>query len=884
MSINQFTEFFQTDGWSVVFREERAARTPEFFPFDDLGLCDASLNALQAFSSGIYGHQHDGIRRYLSGENLAITTSTASGKTLIFNVCALEELAVNPKSRIAAIYPLKALAAEQTVRWKKLALASGLPFKVGRIDGGVQTQERLKILKESRVVVMTPDIIHAWLLSSIAMPAVLDFLKDLTLVVVDEAHTYTGVFGSNSAFLFRRLSHANKKLGGRFRYIAASATMRDAEVHLLRLTGEIFGVVAPDSDTSPQSSLCTLLVRPPNPKDILTAVSDLVAFAASKTDHQSITFADSRKQIEYLAAIVERKIVQGEPDTDEVDFKRLRDLQVYPYRSGYEEDDRRRIQDRLTAGTLKGVISTSALEMGIDLPYLSLGILVGIPRSATSLYQRIGRVGRRKSGLVIIVNNGSVVSESVFRAPARLKQLPLAQSALYLHNQRIQYIHAMCLARRGGEDEFVCNRSGLADDIFTSPIELPGDYAELCAAERVGEIRADLQSMKTQAGDDPHHTFPLRDLDTQFKVEFRQGPNIHSLGSLSQAQVMREAYPGAVYYYQTRPYRVVSIKKHQRLISVRPEKRYFTSPISLPTWILPNLAGDNVFNAHRYGELLVMECVLQVAEAVVGFKERRGNTEFNVSYPLDPSLALFYDAAKYARYSFTSGVVFTHPALNRDKVKGAAIAELIDEAFLMAVPFERQDINSGADKHRATREPVTAGDRFVCIYDQTYGSLRLTSHLMQTDVIRDVFARASDIALNDPNFQLDAETLEALREMTECVKEEPSDIGQRDARIPISEKYVTVILPGSIGLDTHKDNEEFEVQGVFYSPIFSAIAYRGQYSATKRKAQLVTERHSATTVLVRADHLCPLNGESKTGYFNVETGEVVASMPLPGEF
>jgi DEAD/DEAH box helicase domain-containing protein len=856
-----------------------------FRQFDDLGLCSASLNALKGIDDGIYEHQHEGIRRYLSGENLAITTPTASGKTLVFNVCAIEELAKKPRSRVAAIYPLKALAAEQTDRWKNLARESGLPVKVGRIDGGVQVAERLRILKESRIVVMTPDIIHAWLLSSIAMPAVLDFLRDLTLVIADEAHTYSGVFGSNSAFLFRRLIHANRKLGGKFRFIASSATMQDASTHLFQLTGAPFGVVGPESDTSPQSALYTLLVTPPNPKDLLTSVSDLVAFAATKTDHQSITFADSRKQTEYLASIVERKMGEGaEDDADEVDFDRLRDLQIYPYRSGYEEDDRQRIQKRLASGALKGVVSTSALEMGIDLPYLSLGILVGIPRSATSLYQRIGRVGRRMAGLIIIVNNGSVVSESIFREPARLAQLPLLQSALYLHNQRIQYIHAMCLARQGGEDATVCQRAGIEEDVFTSPIDLPPDYAELCEAERVGEIGTELQSMKAQAGDDPNHTFPLRDLDTQFKVESRQGPIVHSLGSLSQAQVMREAYPGAVYYYQTRTYRVVSIKKNQRLINVRPEKRYFTSPIALPTLILPNLAADNVFQAQRYGDLLVIECAMQVCEAVVGFKERRGNNEFNVNYPLDRSLGLFYDAAKYARYSFTSGVVVTHPALNRDQVKGSAIAELIDEAFLMSLPFERQDINAGADKHRATREPVTAGDRFVCIYDQTYGSLRLTSHLMKTEVLRDVFARAAEIATNDPNFQLGVETLAALQEMADCILEEPVDIDQAESAMPASEKYASVILPGSFGIDTHKDNEEFEVEGVFYSPMFSAVSYRGYYSGSKRKTQLATARHSATTVIVRADHICPLDGESKTGYFNLETGEMVASAPLPGEF
>lgn len=887
MNSQLFDEYFHKNGWTIVSSEEREAKEPTFLSVADLGLSSASLQALAAFKNGVYQHQHESIASYMSGQNLAMTTSTASGKTLVFNVCALEELSAKPKARILAIYPIKALAAEQTERWKSLLLSAGLPTSVGRIDGGVETQERLKILKESRVVVMTPDIIHAWLLSSIATPTVLEFLRALTLVITDEAHTYTGVFGSNAAFLFRRMIHASKKLGGSFRFIASSATMQDAQVHLLRLTGETFKIVGPESDTSPRSRLKTLLVTPPNPKDMLTSVSDLITFAAMKTDHQSITFVDSRKQTEYLASIIERKVGEDVKDSpDEVDFKQLRDLQVYPYRSGYEEEDRQRIQNRLASGKLKGVVSTSALEMGIDLPYLTLGILVGIPRSATSLFQRIGRVGRRHSGLVIIVNNGSVVSESVFRDPSRLQQLPLVQSALYLHNQRIQYIHAMCLARRGGEDDSVSAKAGAEAFGFSSPIELPLDYAALCAAERVGEISTELQAMKAQAGDDPNHTFPLRDLETQFRVVYKHGPNAQSLGSLSQSQVMREAYPGAVYFYQTRTYRVVSVKNNERLISVRPEKRYFTTPLTLPTWISPNLSGENIFQAQRYGELVVMECALQVAEAVIGFKERRGNNEFNVEYPLDPALGLYHSKPKYARYSFTSGVVFTHPALNSEQVKGkcAAIAVLISEAFLMSLPFERQDINSGADRHRITRDPVSEGDRFVCVYDQTYGSLRLTSHLMTKEVIREVLAHAVEVATHDNNFQLGVEACAAIKEMLSCVQLDPINLEQGDAAMPLSERYISVMLPGSTGIDIKKDNEEFEVEGVFFSPLFQSVAYRGQYVVSKKKALRVVAGGSATTITVRADHIRQLEAESTKGYFDLETGQLLETLPLPGEF
>ncbi|MEM5434724.1 DEAD/DEAH box helicase [Paraburkholderia diazotrophica] len=882
MESEKLEQYLCDAGWTVAHRDHREARDGVFYRFDDLGLEAPSLAALRGYD-GIYRHQREAIERYLQGHNLAVTTPTASGKTLIFNVCALEELAVDPTARIAAVYPLKALAAEQTARWQKVVEDSGMNVKVGRVDGGVQSHERLRVLKESRIVVMTPDIIHAWLLSSIDTPAVRDFLANLTLLIADEAHTYSGVFGSNSAFLFRRLLHATRKLGGDFNFIASSATMENPQAHLNSLTGEQFEVIGADVDSSVRSELKLLMVNAPKSKDLLSSVSDLITFASTQTSHQSITFVDSRKQTEYLASIVERR-VNEEAEGEEVNFGKLAELQVYPYRSGYEEEDRNRIQMKLASGSLKGVVSTSALEMGIDLPYLTLGILFGIPRSATSLFQRIGRVGRKQPGVVIIVNNGSVVSESVFRDPARLESLPLLRSALYLHNQRIQYIHAMCLAQQGGEDEAASANKTKNDGKFTSPLTLPEDFAALCEAERVGEVSTELQAMKAQAGDDPHHIFPLRNLDAQFKVQHQQGPNVFNLGSLSMSQLLREAYPGAVYYYQTRPYRIVRIRKQQRIVEARPEKRYFTAPLMLQPLILPNLSGDSVHQGRRYGSLLVIECALQVREAVCGFTEHRGANKLEFKYPLDPMHGLFQDAATFPNYSFTSGVIFTHPVLNREGVRRSVLAEIVEEAFLMSLPFERQDISAGADKHRATRDPVTEGDKFVCVYDQTYGSLRLTSHLMKKEVLRDVFARARDIAMHDTNFELNDETIHAITELAECVELEPLELGGAATPEHRMDQFVAIVLPGSVGINVHRDNEEFEIDGVFFSPQMQGLAYRGRPVSGRARMEAANRRHSATTMQVPVDHIRPLNGESKIGYYSMETGETLEQIPLHGEF
>lgn len=746
---------------------------------------------------------------------------------------------------------------------------------MGKIDGDVPVRKRMNRLNTCRVIVCTPDILHAWLFSNISKPLVQKFLRNLSLLILDEAHTYSGVFGSNSAFLFRRILHANMKLGGKVRFIAASATMSDPAEHMMKLVGETFDVIGLELDTSPQRELHTFYVEPPETRDLLGVVSNLIHFSSLNTKRQFITFVDSRKQTEYLATILDRKSQEEEDehDKDEI-FKKLKHLSIYPYRSGYEVEDRQQIQSKLQTGELRGIISTSALEMGIDLPYLTLGIILGIPRSTTSYLQRIGRVGRKQDGIVIVISNGSVMSESVFRDLKRVQSLPLTQSTLYLHNQRIQYIHAMCLARRGGEDDIIRDTIGCEADSFHSPVDMPNDFEKLCKLERIGELISELQSMKSQAGDDPYHTFPLRDLDMQFDAT-GSGSIIAWFSLLWPSKVdMREAYPGAVYYYQTRAYRVVRIQIRRRTIDVRPEKHYFTSPKMLPALILPNLTTGNIYQDLQFGALRVIECAMQIGETVVGFKERRGANELDINYPLRSDLGFYYDVPKFSRYIFTSGIIFDHPTLSYPQVKIDLIARIIYEAFLMIVPFEPHDISAGSGKYRSAREGINEGARFVCVYDQTYGSLRLTNRLMEKYILRRVLNLAVEIAEISGSSDLNVELVDALRRMADDSHQEPSCLEVP----PYVDRQYNLISPiiklGSYGINLKKDNEEFFVDRVFFSPICHELCYYGKHLTEKKKAEFENKFHGSTTITVPARSIQPLEGVSEIAYYNLETGEI----------
>jgi len=886
----EIKQFLTSNKWEIVETLSIPPREAQFHKVDDLSLSKASMSLLNddKYKNGLYLHQKEAIRLSQQGENVCLATGTASGKTLSFHVAAIERLIKNPMSKIIAIYPMKALGREQETRWENALSKAGLNAKVGRIDGSVPQKTRLNILATSHVIVVTPDIIHAWLLSNLSNKDVLLFLKRVSLIVVDEVHTYTGVFGSNSAFLFRRLQHLLAMLGAFPKYICASATIADPQKHLRSLLGLDVTIIGREMDSSPKQEVDIHLVNPPSEADFLSEVVKLLKPLHRNTGKRFITFVDSRKQVELIAAIIDRESkadssddslsdtdIESNKESDVNDdgneaplvsdeaMKVLNRIDVLPYRAGYEERDRAKIQERLSQGKLNGIVSTSALELGIDIPYLEMCVLVGVPTSSTSLHQRIGRIGRHSKGDVIVINSGDVYDQAVFSDPKSLLDRPMAESALYLENTYIQYIHALCLARLYGEHDQITKKS---ESEFSSPVNWPDNFLSLCAKERSGQIPRELQSMKSDAGDSPNHTFPLRDVESQFKIEYRQGFTKESLGSLSYGQLMREAYPGAVYYYATLPYRVTRVNINSKTVEVRKEKRYTTKPQALPTLIFPNLSQDNVFQSFSQGDLSCFESNLQVRESINGIKERRGPTEKTYSYPLPATLGFYFDLPYFTRNYFTTGIVISHPALNKDSVDCRAISELFYEAFLLLIPFERQDINHATDKFRLKVSPIEEGHKFIAIYDQTYGSLRLTNRIMESSILRDILIETRKLA--DKQEWPEAKklaTLDALDELVEATKKPVYSVNLGiDETLRADTNSVRVIMPESKGLLLTKNNEEFIVNRVFLKP--GGLHYEG-----------VTSNMQATTTAVLLppiEHVVEIPGESKVGLYNYDTGKI----------
>lgn len=934
-------EFFTNHRWRVVDIQTTEPRAAELFGVDDLPLAAASRNFLaRLYPRGIYRHQKEALKRVLAGEDVCLVTGTSSGKSLVFQTAAVNLLAHDPNARVMAIYPMKALGNEQRDRWQialeSAGMASPLPAPagpaaagrrsaasmvgvegpVGRIDGNVPPGFRLNILERSRVVVFTPDIIHAWLFSNLNQPVVIDFLRRVRLVVVDEVHAYTGVFGSNAAFLLRRLQHLISLLGTKPAYIAASATIAHPEQHLRNLFGRSFTFIGPDLDTSPRYPLQVNLVDPSGRERFLDEVVRLLEFLAHQEKSRFIAFVDSRKQVELISSILNRllKDSKEEPpvaedgtraparsraargkkaeqevlESDELDPESevtgvLQSLNVVPYRAGYEDHDRRQIQERLTEGTLNGVVSTSALELGIDVPNLDICVLIGVPSSATSLQQRIGRIGRHGPGMVIAINGGDVHDEAVFAHPRSFFHRPLAESTLYLENEHIQYIHALCLARSSGEHDQVeaaahegpRRRKDLAAAEFSSAVNWPEHFIDLCRRERAGNAPRQLASLKLEAHDRPNYTFPLRDVESQFKIERREGPNVTAMGSMSFGQLMREAYPGAIYYYATIPYRVTRVNVKSKVVQVRREKRYTTQPQRTSPAIFPRLSPEGIFSIGRQGSLLALETQLLVRESISGVTEQRGRNESLYPYPLSREMGFSQDQPFFSRNYFTTGVVLTSPVLAGEGINLDGIAAILYEAFMLMIPFERQDIGFTADRFRANKAATFAVDApFLAIYDRTYGSLRLSARLLQPGALARVLSEAAFLAHSQESLSTSPGSLRALAKMALAAVCEPREelaFAAEAAAAPRDpERWERVVLPDSKGLMV-RTNEEFYVLRILNTPV--GLSYEGTPTS-----MLGT---SASVMPLLAD-VAEIPGESEAGWYNLETGEIEPVGSLEG--
>ena len=562
---------------------------------------------------GLYSHQSLALELTAGGADICLATSTASGKSLVFQTAALDLLLRDRFAKVVALYPAKALIQDQIEKWRSVLDPFGIRF--GFIDGTVPIDHRAGILSSSRVVLMTPDVMHSWLMGRVGERTIRDFLRGLRLLILDEAHVYDGVFGTNMAYFLRRL----EAVAAPHRLIVSTATIGDPGQFVARLTGRSVAVVAADLDGSASPQKTVFRIKPSGTEGFESLVALVVALSNLDAS-RFVAFGDSRKMIERVVAATLRarkpttETENGERDDEDPDPDVTEALvRILPYRAGYEPCDRQEIQRALSDGTLSGVVSTSALEMGLDIGEIDTVVMLSAPQDIKSFWQRLGRAGRRRDAVCLVVDG-----EGTMGSLDEYLTRPVEPSWLYLENRYIQYANALCAAA----ELSAVGKSPGAEPAFAT---LPSSFVPFVENELnpVDVVPNDLYPLKQRAQAGPHREFYLRSATEQeFKVgDARSAP----LGRLSFSQALREAYPGAVHYYMARPYRVFGFNYRTGEIKVKRCRQWTTRP-QAQSVVFPRFQGG-VLNLLRSDDGMVAEVELQVSERVVGFVEQRGKVK-----------------------------------------------------------------------------------------------------------------------------------------------------------------------------------------------------------------------------------------------------------------
>ena len=532
------------------------------------------LGALERLGvAQLYSHQADAVYAAADGPTI-VTTGTASGKSMCFNLPTLHILCQQARARALYLYPTKALAQDQA-----RALASfGLSKRVrpAIYDGDTPREARAEIRKSANVVLTNPDMLHVGILPNHG--AWHDLFANLAVVVIDEAHVYRGVFGSHVANVLRRLRRIAAAYGTQPRFLLTSATIANPVELAQRLTG-LHDVALIDDDGSPAPERRIAVWNPPLTDESVGARRSALGEAAEllarlvREDARTICFIKSRKAVELLSRLVKDDLAETHPELAEL---------VVPYRGGYTSQQRRELEGRLMRGELRAVITTDALELGIDIGALDAAVVVTFPGTVASLRQMWGRAGRstidrRGRGLALYIAGEDALDQFFCRHPEDFLARPVEAAILDHESPLIFRQHLLCCAHEGPlsrEDaEFLGPRWEAHAEILLSAGELrrrTGGAAAVGTAEDTYVLR--------QPSGYPAAEVSLRSASPEHFaiVDVASG---ELLGSTEAARAHSTVHEGAIYLHLGRSYEVRELDLERRRALVAPfDGDWYTQP------------------------------------------------------------------------------------------------------------------------------------------------------------------------------------------------------------------------------------------------------------------------------------------------------------------
>ncbi|MCM0755431.1 DEAD/DEAH box helicase [Desulfovibrio aminophilus] len=549
----------------------------------------------------LYSHQAQAVNLARAGRNVVVATPTASGKTLCYNLPVIEEALRNPDSKALYLFPLKALAQDQLRAFEELVEPLGERAPSAAIYDGDTSPYRRKKLRQSppNVLLTNPEMVHLSLLPHHGTWA--ELFAGLSFVVVDEVHTYRGVLGSHMACLFRRLLRVCALYGSTPTFIFCSATVGNPEELCTQLTGLPVEAVT-ESGASQGGRHMVFL----NPADGPAQAAILLLQAALARNLRTIVYCQSRKLTELVALWASER---SGPYRE----------RISAYRAGFLPEERREIEARMSSGELLAVISTSALELGIDIGGLDLCILVGYPGTVMATLQRGGRVGRSlRDSAVALVAGEDALDQYFMRHPEDFFARPPECAVLNPHNPVILDRHLGCAA---AELSLRLGEPYLAEEPVRARVDHLLAEGGLFHTEDGREIVAGRKR--------PHRDLDLRGAGRSLHIEDREGREI---GTIDAFRAFRETHPGAVYLHRGQSYVVADMDLETNRVLAEPRRvAYYTRVRGhKSTEILEVYERGAAFGARvNFGRL-------RVTEEITGYEKRavRGGKLLGMA-PLD---------------------------------------------------------------------------------------------------------------------------------------------------------------------------------------------------------------------------------------------------------
>ncbi len=598
----------QRDADRVVADWQRPASAGRYEPLPE-ALHPELLAALRSRGiTRLYSHQAEAWQVVQSGQNVLLATPTASGKSLCYHLPVIDR-ALRSDARALYLFPTKALSQDQVADVLEWNRHGALGVRIHTFDGDTPSDARQQVRKSAQIVVTNPDMLHQGILPHHPKWAAL--FENLRYIVIDELHVYRGVFGSHVANVMRRLQRIAAHYGARPQFIAASATIGNPAEHAERLLG--VPVHAIESSGAPQGPLQVLIWNPPvvNPDLGIRASSRSqcahIAKQAVRRGLKTIVFANSRLQVELLTRYLK----------DAFDADPRRRARVRAYRGGYLPLQRRAVEQQLRRAEIDCVVSTSALELGVDIGALDVCLVNGFPGSIASLWQRFGRAGRREQpALAVMVAGSDPLDQYLARNPQALLGVPVEQARIDPDQLLIQFDHLRCAAF---ELPFrAAEHFGAAD---------PAPMLDLLAEQ--GVLDRDGDRWHWIADSYPAQAVSLRSVaDGNFLVVDITDGGKSILAEVDFSSAALTLYEGAIYLLQSAPWQVERLDWTGRKAYVRRvEADYYTDAIDhtrLKILDRFELAGSGVGEC-GYGEV-------HVVRHVAGYKKIRLYTHENIGY------------------------------------------------------------------------------------------------------------------------------------------------------------------------------------------------------------------------------------------------------------